>query len=687
MRNRIFITLLLTLSLTSTTQIVFAQNTVQQLFKQGETAEAVRNNSQAETIWREILRVEPNNGKAYNNLGNALRRQGKLAEALAAHQKALQLNHNDAEAYVGIGNVLNAQGKPEEALASHKKAIQLNPKLAIAYNGLGNALYNQEKLEEAVTAYQKAIELDPKFAYAYNNLGNALKDQKKLEEAVAAYQKAIELDPNYATAYYNLGNDLSDQKKLEEAVAAYQKAIELDPNYAIAYNNLGNALSDQKKLDEAIAAYRKAIELNPELAIAYNNLGITLSDQKKLEEAVAAYQKAIELDPNYATAYYNLGNDLSDQKKLEEAVAAYQKAIELDPNYAIAYNNLGNALSDQKKLDEAVTAYQKAIELDPKFANSYNNLGIALYEQKKLEQAISNFKTALSLPEDTLVSPTTAHTLANNNLGVALQELILRLRREAIEHFDKAEELDPNYIYASNNNIAARKLWSAEQDQLASLESDIEFLPKNDPNLPVKRSVVRITAKFSNNQRQGIEVGTGVVIQRNANRTLILTGRHVIFDGNDQGKNIQVEFFSVPPANRVRMRRNAKLLKMTSTENKLDLAVLEVSGKLPEDIQPLSMSTTIDPIMPIQIIGHDAQRGEDKSWSVKSGKIIVKNQELEISETELRPGYSGSPVIDSKNRLIAIVYARKPGETRNFAYPISQVKKQLSIWKITLTKQ
>jgi superkiller protein 3 len=584
MRNRIFITLLLTLSLTSTTQIVFAQNTVEQLFKQGETAEAVGNNSQAETIWREILRVEPNNGKAYNNLGNALRRQGKLAEALAAHQKALQLNHNDAEAYVGIGNVLNAQGKPEEALASHKKAIQLNPKLAIAYNGLGNAL----------------------------------KDQKKLDEAIAAYQKAIELDPKDATAY--------------------------------------------------------------------NNLGIALYDQKKLDEAIAAFQKAIKLDPKYANAYNDLGIVLYEQKKLDAAVAAFQKAIEIDPKLAIAYNGLGNALSDQKKLEEAVAAFQKAIELDPKDAYAYNNLGNALYDQKKLEEAISNYKKALSLPEDTLVSPTTAHTLANNNLGVALQELILRLRREAIEHFDKAEELDPNYIYASNNNIAARKLWSAEQDQLASLESDIEFLPKNDPNLPVKRSVVRITAKFSNNQRQGIEVGTGVVIQRNANRTLILTGRHVIFDGNDQGKNIQVEFFSVPPANRVRMRRNAKLLKMTSTENKLDLAVLEISGKLPEDIQPLSMSTTIDPIMPIQIIGHDAQRGEDKSWSVKSGKIIVKNQELEISETELRPGYSGSPVIDSKNRLIAIVYARKPGETRNFAYPISQVKKQLSIWKITLTK-
>ena len=650
MRNRIFITLLLTLSLTSTTQIVFAQNTVERLFKQGETAEAVRNNSQAETIWREILRVEPNNGKAYNNLGNALRRQGKLAEALAAHQKALQLNHNDAEAYVGIGNVLNAQGKPEEALAYHKKALQLNPKLAIAYNGLGNALYNQEKLEEAVAAFQKAIEFDPK----------------------------------YATAYYNLGNTLYYQKKLDGAVAAFQKAIELDPKFAYAYNNLGNALKDQKKLDEAVTAYQKAIELDPKLAIAYYNLGNTLYNQEKLEEAVAAYQKAIEFDPKYATSYYNLGNALYDQKKLDEAVAAFQKAIELDPKYAKAYNNLGIALYNQEKLDEAVAAYQKAIELDPKYAAAYNNLGIALYDQKKLDAAISKYKTALSLPEDTSVTPTTAHTLANNGLGLALQDQ--GELKKAIQYFDESEKLDPDYIYARNNNKAARDLLTEQENKLGSVEDDSPWLPKNDPNLPVKRSVVRITAKFSNSERQGLEVGTGVVIQRNANRTLILTGRHVIFDGNEQGENIQVEFFSVPPANRVRMKRNAKLLKMTSTEDKLDLAVLEISGKLPEDIQPLSISTTIDPIMPIQIIGHDAQRGEDKSWSVKSGKIIVKNQELEISETELRPGYSGSPVIDSKNRLIAIVYARKPGETRNFAYRISQVKKQLSIWKITLTK-
>ncbi|MFM7405084.1 MAG: tetratricopeptide repeat protein [Cuspidothrix sp.] len=617
MKNRIFSVLLLALSLTTTPQLVFAQNSVEQLFQQGTAAETVGNNSQAETIWRKVIQLEPNNGKAYNNLGNALRRQGKLPEALAAHQKALQLNPNDAEAYVGIGNVLNAQGKQEEALASHYKAIQLNPNLAIAYNGLGNVLRTQKKLNEAITAFQKAIEIDPKYAFPYINLGLIFKEQRKIDESIAALKKSIQLNPNYA--------------------------------------------------------------------FVYNNLGIALSDQNKLEQAVAAYQKAIELDPKYATAYYNLGVALRQQKKLDEAIAAYQKAIELDPKYATAYNNLGNALYDQKKLDEAIAAYQKAIELDPKDATAYNNLGIALYNQKKLDEAISNYKTALSLPEDTSTTPTTAHTLANNGLGLVFQEQ--GKLKEARKHFDKAEELDPDFIYARNNNIEADRLWKEQQNKLASVEDDRQWLPKNDPTLPVKRSVVRITTQFFNSERQGTEVGTGVVIHRDANRTLIITNRHLIVDRNEQGKDIQVEFFSSPPPDRVRMRRNAKLLPMNPTDE-LDLAILEVTDKLPEDIQPLPMSaTTINHSTPIKIIGHSARRGKDESWTIKQGKISSdNNKQLEMYQTNLEPGYSGSPVLDSENRLIGVVYARKKGETKNFAYPISVVKKQLSIWKITLTK-
>ncbi len=191
-----------------------------------------------------------------------------------------------------------------------------------------------------------------------------------------------------------------------------------------------------------------------------------------------------------------------------------------------------------------------------------------------------------------------------------------------MQQFDKAEETDPDYVYARNNNREARQLWTEQQNKLARVEDDRQWLPKNDPTVPIKRSVVLITAEFLNSERQGIEIGTGVIIKREGNRTLILTNRHVIFDGYEQGKNIQVEFFSSPPPNRVRMRRDAKLFKMTFIDKQLDLAVLEVSANLPEDIQPLAISATaITPKMPIRIIGHSAQRGEDQSWSMQSGQI------------------------------------------------------------------
>ncbi|MEH2176482.1 tetratricopeptide repeat protein [Nostoc sp.] len=535
----------------------------------------------------------------------------------------------------------------------------------------------------------------PQFVVAQNNIeqlfqqGNAAETMGNSSQAEIIWRKVLQLEPKLATAYSNLGIALSRQNKLDAAVAAFEKAIQLDPNYAAAYNNLGNVLSDKKKLDAAVAAFQKAIQLNPNFADAYYNLGNALIQQKKLDAAVAAYQKAIQLNPNYADAYYNLGYTLIQQKKLDAAVAAYQKAIQLNPNFANAYYNLGYTLRQQKKLDAAVAAYQKAIQLNPNFADAYYNLGNTLYnlglilrQQKKLEGAVAAYEKALKLPQDSEIPVT--HILANNNLGWIFQQQ--GKFKEAIEHFDKAEELDPNFSYARNNNREARRLWTEQQNKLASVEDDRQWLPKNDPTVAVKRSVVLITAEFFNSDRQGTEIGTGVIIQREGDRTLILTNRHVIFDGYEQGKNIQVEFFSSPPSNRVRMRRDAKLFKIT-TDKELDLAVLEVIGKLPEDIQPLSISSSaIAPKMPIRIIGHSAQRGEDKSWSMQSGQISYQNQQLEISQAALKPGYSGSPVIDSQNQLLGIVFARK-GEDRDLAYPMSEVQKQLLTWSINPTEK
>src|SRR5262249_43354542 len=60
-----------------------------------------------------------------------------------------------------LGNALREQGKLDEAIAGYRKAIELDPKSSWAYSNLGAALRDQKKLDEAMAAYRKAIELDP----------------------------------------------------------------------------------------------------------------------------------------------------------------------------------------------------------------------------------------------------------------------------------------------------------------------------------------------------------------------------------------------------------------------------------------------------------------------------------------------------------------------------------------------
>jgi tetratricopeptide (TPR) repeat protein len=250
-------------------------------------------------FYRAALAVRPQSLGVHNNLGLALKAQGKLAEAEAAFRKAIAVRPDYAEAHTNLGNALGARGKPAEAEAACRKAIALRPDDPEAHYNLGKALGAQGKPAEAEAAYRQAIALRPDYPEAHYNLGNALADQGKPAEAEAAYRKAIALRPDCPQAHYNLSAALADQGKLAEAEAACRKAIALKPDHPEAHSNLGAALQAQGKLAEAEAACRKAIALRPDYPEAHCNLGVALRDQGRFVEALAAMKRGHALgSPN-----------------------------------------------------------------------------------------------------------------------------------------------------------------------------------------------------------------------------------------------------------------------------------------------------------------------------------------------------------------------------------------------------
>jgi Flp pilus assembly protein TadD len=238
--------------------------------------------------------------------------------------QASRLQPDRADVPLNPGHALRRPGRLDEAVACYLQAIGLEPTPHEAHHGLGVAPERPGRLGEATTTDEKAIRLTPEDPLAHNDLGIVLARQGRLDEAAARFRRAIDLKPDYPDAHNNLGNILEKQDKLDEAAACFQRAIAFKPDYPDAHNNLGSILEKQDRFGEAVACFQQAIGLKPDFSDAHNNLGIALWKQGRLDEAVASYQQVLHFKPDYAEAHWNRGLAWLQMGQFEQGWPGYE---------------------------------------------------------------------------------------------------------------------------------------------------------------------------------------------------------------------------------------------------------------------------------------------------------------------------------------------------------------------------
>jgi tetratricopeptide (TPR) repeat protein len=377
-----------------------AQVALQDIFNQGMTLHQQGKLADAERIYRDVLRHQPDHFDALHLLGVIALQTRHTERAVELIRKAIALNAQVADAHSNLGKALLDLKRPADALASYDKAIALNPDFAMAHSNRGISLNNLKRPADALASYDKAIALNPNFAMTHINRGTTLLELKRPEDALASYDKAIALNAEFAEAHNNRGNALLELKRPENALASYDMAIALNPALADAHNNRGNALLDLNRSADALASYDKAIALNPELAEAHNNRGNALQRLNRPADALASYDKAIALEPYFVAAHSNRGNTLNDLKRPEEALASCDKAIALKPGFAEAHNNRGNALLGLNRLTDALANYDEAIALEPNLAKAHSNRGNALLNLNRPIDALASCDKAIALKPD-----------------------------------------------------------------------------------------------------------------------------------------------------------------------------------------------------------------------------------------------------------------------------------------------
>jgi tetratricopeptide (TPR) repeat protein len=205
-----------------------------------------------------------------------------------------------ATVHLSRGVDLEKAGRVADAIAEHEKAVELDPEivqarinLVILYGRLGN-------FEKAFEHYQAALKTGAPHAELHYNFGVLAVEKGKIQEAKSAFAKAIELNPQYAAAHNNLGFLLQTEGRTDDAERHYRIAIENQPNHRLARFHLGRLLAQKQRPREAIAEFERALdpvdEQTPQflyaLAAAYDMAG---ERAKALEYAHRAQKLALDM--------------------------------------------------------------------------------------------------------------------------------------------------------------------------------------------------------------------------------------------------------------------------------------------------------------------------------------------------------------------------------------------------------
>ncbi len=204
---------------------------------------------EAEAIYRQVLKLEPDNPAAMLDLANTL--------TIAANNGFYKPETDKVK-----------EQKFEEGHELAVKASQLDPDAPQVFNVLGFYALNHGDYVQARRAFESLLASSPKSMAAYNNLAECLLRGGESQAAIDLLKQALELSPGhpFAGSLFSMAVAHFQAGRNDDAIAWMQRALEANPSYTAAYAYL--SMSYALKGDSAKAREWASRAINEKVTIA-----------------------------------------------------------------------------------------------------------------------------------------------------------------------------------------------------------------------------------------------------------------------------------------------------------------------------------------------------------------------------------------------------------------------------------
>ena len=146
------------------------QSAVAATLQQARTLHTGGRLTDAEALYRDLLRKVPDHPEALHLLGVIRLQRGDAEQAVSLMLRASSLAPDNAPTQANLGSALLTLRRWEEALARYDQALRLNPKFVGVYHNRGTALQMLGRHTEAAQCFERLRESMPEGDFVLGNL-------------------------------------------------------------------------------------------------------------------------------------------------------------------------------------------------------------------------------------------------------------------------------------------------------------------------------------------------------------------------------------------------------------------------------------------------------------------------------------------------------------------------------------
>jgi len=230
--------------------------------------------------------------EAWFNVGVALERQGKPAEARSAYRQALELRPGFREAAVNLAFVEAGGADPRQAARLYAEVLQRFPDDAPSRVRLAGLYREAGQLDEAWRLAREALQRDPGVAGAYPVMMRVALEKGNLDLAELVAVRARKLDADDPEIAYLLGAVQERRGDEGAALAQYRRALAKHPDHLPSRHRLLELMLAARSWEGAAEQARAILQRTPGDARVHLALGVALRNLGKVDEALAEYDRA-----------------------------------------------------------------------------------------------------------------------------------------------------------------------------------------------------------------------------------------------------------------------------------------------------------------------------------------------------------------------------------------------------------